>query len=274
MELVSTTHSHLTVVSQLPSSSTVAAEFLELGLDYHKKTRTLPLYFSMVLDALEQATNITDSSNPYDTYDAVLGGPIFDDSHVEKLRKALRGFVTPGQCLGFLTQTKNTLERACPEPFRQQDIPGTGSSERSRKRRKLDLEPTIRSPIQAINFAFACNIIVVVWSSLPVHSLADESRSEVVNEIQRVNTSVIDPLLIAGVNRERGEEWGSGSRLWPQDIITSSALRLQYALSVCTPLGFHPAHDAKTESRMFRLLKAPDILPELKIEIVNHVAPP
>jgi len=271
---MSTTHSHLTVVSQLSSSSKVAAEFLELGLDHHKKTRTLPSYFSMVLDALEQATDITDSSNPYDTYEAVLGGPIFDDSHVEKLRKALRGFVTPGQCLGFLTQTKDALERARPEPFRGQDIPGAGSSECSRKRRKLDPKPTTCSPIRAINFAFACNIIVIVWSSLPIHSLADESRSGVLNEIQGVNTSVIDPLLTAGVKRERGEEGGSGPRSWPWDIITSSALRLQYALSVYTPLGFRPAHDAKTQSRMVKLLKAPDILPELKIEIVNHVVPP
>jgi len=214
-----------------------------------------------------------DSSNPYDTYDAVLNGPIFDASHLEKLRKALRGFVTPGQCLGFLTQTKDTLERACPEPFRQQDIVGAGSSERSRKRQKQDPEHTVCSPNQAIKFAFVCNIIAVVWSSLPIHSLTDESRSEVVNEIQGANTRVINPLLTAGVKRERGEEGGSGYRLWPRDIITSSALRLQYALSVCTPLGLHPSHDAKAESRMFRLLKAPDILPELKIEIVNHISP-
>jgi len=228
----------------------------------------------MVLDALEKATDIVDSGSPYDVYEAVLGGPIFDDSHVEKLRQALRGFVTPGQCLGFLTQTKETLERACSEHFRQQDIPDAVSSERSRKRRKLDPEPPTSSPIQAINFSFVCNIIAVVWSSLPIHSLTDESRSEVLNEIQGVNTSVIDPLLSAGVKRERVEEGGSGSRPWPRDIIMSSALRLQYSLSVCTPLGFHPTHDAKTESRMFRLLKAPDILPELKIEIVSHIIPP
>ena len=228
----------------------------------------------MVLDALKQATDITDSSNPYDAYEAVLCGPIFDDSHIEKLRKVLRGFVTPGQCLGFLMQTKDTLERACSEHCRQQDIPGTVSSERSRKRRKLDPESTPSSPIQAINFAFVCDIIAVVWSSLPIHSLAVESRSEVLNEIQGVSTSVIDPILFVGVKRERGEEGGSGFRSWPQDIIMSSALRLQYSLSVCTPLGFHPAHDAKMESRMFRLLNAPDILPELKIEIVNYIVPP
>ena len=251
----------------------MAAEFLELGLDHHKKTRTLPSYFSMVLDALERTTDVMDSSNLYDTYEAVLGGPIFDDPHLEKLGKALRGFVTPGQCLGFLTQTKETLERACSEALGQQDVPGAGITERSRKRRKLDPESTTRSRVQAVNFTFACNIIAVVWSSLPIHSLADESRSQVVNEIQGVNTSVIDPLLFAGVKRELGEEGGSGSRSWPQDIVTSSALRLKYALSVCTPLGFHPPHDAKTESRMFRLLRTPDTLPELKIEIVNHIIP-
>jgi len=212
-----------------------------------------------------------DTSNPYDTYETVLGGPVFDDSHVDKLGKALRGFVTPGQCLGFLAQTKNALERVCSEPFRQQDVPDAESSERSRKRRKLDPELTARSPVQAINFAFVCGIIAVVWPSLPIHSLADGSRSEAVNEIKGVSTNVIDPILSAGVKRERGGEGGSASRSWPRDVIVSAALRLQSTLFVCTPLGFHPAHNAKTESRMFRLLKAPEVLPELKVEIVNHI---
>ena len=218
-------------------------------------------------------TDGTDSGDPHDTYEAVLGGPIFDDLHVEKLGKALRSFVTPGQCLGFLSQTKNALEHVCSELFGHQDIPGTGRSERSRKRRKLDPEPSACSPVQAINFAFACSIIAVVWSSLPIRSLTDESRLEAVSEIQGVNTSVIEPLLTAGVKWERSEEVGSASRSWSRDIVTSSALKLQYTLAVCTPLGFHPTHDAKVESRMFRLLKAPDVLPELKIEIVNTIVP-
>ena len=222
----------------------------------------------MVLDALEQTANSTDSSNPHSTYEIVLGGPMFEDSHAEKLRKAVRGFVTPGQCLGFLTQTKGVLERVYFEHFRQ-DIPDTESSKPSRKRRKLDSEPTTCSPVQAVNFAFVCNVIAIIWPSLPVHSLTDEPRSEALNEIKGVNTNVITPLLSVGLKREHSEE-GDDSRSWSRDIITSSALRLRYDLSICTPLNFRPAHDTKMESRMLRLLKS-DVLPELKIEIVNHV---
>ena len=225
----------------------------------------------MILDALEQTTTTVDSDNPYSTYEVLIGGPIFEDSHVEKLRKALRGFVTPGQCLGFLAQTKDTLERVYPEPFGQQGILGTESSKHSRKRRKLDPEPTGCSPVQAINFAFVCSVAAIVWSSLPVHSLADGPRSEAVNEIQGVNTSIITPLLSAGLKRERDEEGGNGSRSWSRDIIMSSALRLQYDLSVCTSLSFQPAHDTRTESRMLRLLKSSGVLPELKIEIVSRI---
>lgn len=181
----------------------------------------------------------------------------------------MRGFLTPGQCLGFLAQTKGLLERICSEPPRQQDIPDSESPKRSRKRRKLDPEPTRYSPVKAINFAYVCSVIAIAWSSLPVHSLTDESRSEAVNGIQGVNTSVITPLLSAGLKRERGEGWGA-SQLWSRDIITSSALRLRYTLSVCTPLSFRPAHDTKMESRMLKLLESSDVLPELKIEIVNH----
>jgi hypothetical protein len=115
-----TTHPHLTIIFQLSSLSKVAAEFLELGLEHHKKTRTLPAYFSTILDALEQTTDSIDPSDPYNTYAAALGGPIFEDSHVEKIRKALRGFVTPGQCLGFLAQMKDALERVSSENSRQQ----------------------------------------------------------------------------------------------------------------------------------------------------------
>lgn len=261
--------SHLMVISQLSSSSKPATEFLALALDYHKKTRALPTYFSMILDASERTMDITDPGDPRDAYTAILGGPIFENSHVEKLRKALQGFVTPGQCLGFLAQTKSALERACPEHLGQQDILDAESSKRSRKRRKLNPESTTCSFVGAVKFTFVCSLISVAWSSLPVLSLADKSRSEAVRRIQGVNTSVIMPLLSAGLKRERGGEGGSTSQLWSRDIITSSALRLQYTLSIYPQLGFLPMHDTKTESRMLRLLESSDVLPELKIEIVN-----
>ena len=223
----------------------------------------------MILDALEQTTDSIDSDDSYNTYAAVLGGPIFEESHVEKIRKALRAFVTPGQCLGFLAQTKNALKRVNSGHSRQQSIPDAGNPKRSRKRRKLDSESTMCSPVKAINFSFACSTIAIIWPSLPIHSLTDESRSEAVNQIQGVNTNVIAPLISMGLKREPDEEGGSPSRQWSRDIITSSALRLQYALSTCTAFGFQPAHDIKTESRMLRLLESSDVLPELKIEIVN-----
>ena len=223
----------------------------------------------MILDALEQTTDSIDPSDPYNTYAAALGGPIFEDSHVEKIRKALQAFVTPGQCLGFLAQTKNALERVNSEHSKQQNISDTEGSKRSRKRRKLDPSTTY-SPIKATNFAFVCSAIAIIWPSLPIHSLADESRSEAVNQIRGTDANVITPLLSMGLKRERNEEGGSPSRSWSRDIITSSALRLQYALSTCTAFGFQPAHDIKTESRMLRLLESSDVLPELKIEIVNR----
>ena len=261
--------SPLIIIFQLSPSSEAAAEFLELGLDHHKKTRTLPAYFSMILDALEQTADSIDSSNPYNTYAAVLGGPIFEDSYIEKIRKAWRAFITPGQCLGFLAQTKSALERVNSGPSGQQSIPDTENSKRSRKRRKLDSESTTCLPAKAINFTFVCSAIAIVWPSLPIHSLADESRSEAVNQIQGVNANIIVPLLSTGLKRERDGEGGDPSRSWSRDIITSSALRLQYALSTCTTFGFQPSHDIKTESRMLRLLESPDVLPELKIEIVK-----
>jgi hypothetical protein len=224
----------------------------------------------VVLDTLEKTTDRTDSSNPYDTYAAVLGGPIFEEFHVEKLKKALRGFVTPGQCLGFLAQTRSALEKVYSGPSGQQSTPRAEGSERSRKRQKLDLDPSTRPPSEAIRFAFVCKVIAIVWPSLPFHSLTDEFRLEAVNEIQGVGTSVIAPLLSAELKRKRDVEWGSASRLWSRDVITSSALGLQYALSVCTPLNFRPVHDIKMESRMLRLLESPDVLQELKIEIVNR----
>lgn len=265
-----TTHHHLTVAFQLPSSSKAAAEFLELGLDHHKKTRTLPIYFSMILDALEQTTDSTDSSDPYNTYAAILGGPIFEDSYVEKLRKSLRAFVTPGQCLGFLSQTKSALERVNSESSRQRNTLGAETSKRLRKRRKLDLESTACSSVKAINFAFVCSVIAIIWPSLPIHSLPEESRSEAVNEIQGINTSIIRPSLSVGLKQEHNEEGGGVSRSWPRDIITCSVLRLQYALSTCPAFGFRSTYDNGMESRMLKLLEPSGVLPELKIEIVNR----
>lgn len=224
----------------------------------------------MILDALEQTASSTDSSNPHNTYAAVLGGPVFKESHVEKLRKSLRAYVTPGQCLGFLSQTKSALEQANPIYSRQQDTPGAKASKRPRKRRKLDLESTVCSSITAINFAFVCSVIAIVWPSLPIHSLAEESRSEAVKEIRGVNTSVIGPLLSAGLKQEYDEEGGGASRAWPQDITTCSVLRLQYVLSTCPAFGFPSTYYTEMESRMLGLLEASGVLPELKMEIVNR----
>ena len=222
----------------------------------------------MIIDALEQSASGIDPVDPYEAYATVLGGPIFEVSHVEKLKESLQVFVTPGQCLGFLAQTKSTLGHMHSVPSEQRFTRGPESLKQSRKRRKPDLEPSIHSPARAINFAFMCSIVAIVWPSLPLHSLADEPRLEALNEIRGVNTGVITPLLAAGLKRTRDEEGGSTSWLWSRDIITSSALRLQYALTVCTLLNFRPAHGRKVESRMLRLLELPDVLPELKIEIV------
>jgi len=223
----------------------------------------------MILDALKRATDGVVSSDLPKTYATVLGGPIFEDSHVDKLRNALRVFITPGQCFGFLVQTKGMLERAAnSEPSSQQSIPDTESTKRPCKRRKLDFKHTV-SPAKAVDFVFVCSVITIVWPSLPIHSLADEPRSEAVTEIQGVNTNVITPLLTAGLKREH-EEGGSAFRSWSWDVIMSSVLRLQYALSACTAFSIQPTHGAKAESRMFRFLELSDVLPELKIEIVNH----
>lgn len=224
----------------------------------------------MILDALSKTTGTINPSDPHDAYATVIGGPIFDESHAEKLIKAVRGFITPGQCLGFIIQTKNTLKQVCSELFGEQLVSGAEISERSLKRRKLDLAPSTCSPAKAVHFAFVCSIIVIVWTSLPFHSLIDESRFEAVNEIRDVNTNVITPLLSAGLKRNRDEQGRSISRSWSRDVVASSALRLQYALSICTALNYHPAHDTKMESRMFKLLDSSDVLPELKIEIVNR----
>lgn len=224
----------------------------------------------MILGALEQTKNSIDPHNPHNTYAVVLGGPIFEDSHVEKLRKSLRAFVTPGQCLGFLSQTRSALEQANPE-YSRQNTPEAKTSKRPRKRRKLDLESAVCSSVTSINFAFVCSLIAIVWPSLPIRSLAEEFRSEAVKEIQGVNTSVIKPLLSTGFKQEYDEEGGGASRTWPRDITTCSVLRLQYVLSTCPAFSFQSTYDTEMESRMLGLLEPSGVLPELKIEIVNRM---
>jgi len=169
----------------------------------------------------------------------------------------------------ILSQTRNTLERVYFGTPEQQFTPDAENSDRPRKRRKLDLEPLLCSPAKATSFSLVCRIISIVWVSLPLHSLEDESRLEAANEIRDANARFIIPLLSAGLKGkyDEGERGAYGS--WARDIITSSVLRLQYALSACASLNFRPVCDTKMESRMLRLLETPDVLPELKIEIVN-----
>lgn len=222
-----------------------------------------------MLDALSKITDNIGSGDPYEIYAAVLGGSIFEESHAEKLRKAFRSFMTPGQCLEFLAQTKSTLKSTYLRPSGQRLTTNMENSERSRKRQKLDFEFSACSSAMAVRFAFVSNVLAIVWPSLPIHSLTDKSRSGVLDEIQDVDTSVITPLLSARLKRDHSEE-DSAFRSWSQDIITCSALRLQYALSLCTSFNFHPMYSSKTESRMLRLLEPSGVLPELKIEIVTH----
>lgn len=167
-------------------------------------------------------------------------------------------------------QTKVTLNQVYSALSGEQPTPSAENSERSRKRRKLDLEPSTCSPAKAINFAFVGSVIAIVWTSLPFHLLVDESRLGAMDEIRDANTSFIAPLLSAGLKRKCGELGRGIPRSWPRDILAASALRLQYALSVCTSLNFHPARDTKVESRMLKLLESPNVLPELQIEIVNQ----
>ncbi|KAI0307580.1 hypothetical protein B0F90DRAFT_24804 [Multifurca ochricompacta] len=74
-------------------------ELLSLALSYHTRTRTLPAHISRLLMDSCTIPPFLPPSSMRISYDSLVASPVFTRDHLNKLSKAVRTFITPGQTL-------------------------------------------------------------------------------------------------------------------------------------------------------------------------------
>lgn len=193
---ISPSPTHPKTLSQIPTTpDNPAYKFLHHLLDFHTKTRTMHTYIHSLLTSLHHPP-------PYQT---AWTSPLLDSRHLDRLARAIHGFLTPGQVgdvvRGILGGLKvGVVDEACDGHPRKH---GRGEV--------------------VVCYVLTCAIASIVLSSLPLHSLTGEVRGligDVVGVIRGKRT------------KERDDE-----------VVWAASLRLEYALRAARILDFKKDED-------------------------------
>lgn len=245
--------------------------FLELLLDYHTKTRTIPAHLLHLLAALGENLDIDRARS---TYNDVTTGSILGLAHLERLAKSIHNFVTPGQCLEVITITAEILEQTWINFQEAHEKSKADLGDGARKRRKLDAsglfvdDPASQEEILAVRFAFMCRLVSVIWPAVPVHLVAEDVKAKIRESVEHLRENVI-LSGVKGMKKIGGKSDRRGLDTWHWEVAVAAVLRLQYTLASSKTLPIEIVRDEKAEARMLKVLGSDECLPDLKLEIVS-----
>lgn len=261
-------HSSYQTSCSVPS----AKKLLNFFLEYHNKTRTIPSFLLTILTSAEEKLEI---SSAQEAYDDVSRGSILELGFLDRLAKSVHSFVTPGQCLDLLNDTSWVLQRMWSSFQDAHEKSKADLGDGARKKRKLDggsasderlvsEEETI-----AVRLAFVFRLVSVVWPSIPLHSVPDDTKKMLRDSVASAEVLILS--ILKGLKKFGGKSERRGLNTWSWEVIIAAVMRLQYALTSSKALAFKIVRDEKAEARMLKALGSDKTLPELKIEIVGEI---
>jgi hypothetical protein len=245
-------------------SNSSAFGFLNLLLDYHTKTYTMPVYISNLLTAVSH--QFSAPKGPRDVYQISSSGPLLLSAHLERLGKCVHRFLTSGQTVEIIRRSLQKLQDDW-EHFRSLDSKVTfDNNEGSRKRRKLDTaaDRTENPEDLAISLSLSSRFASVVLSSLPVQSTSDPIRHDVRKLIDDAQTAFIQVSLNKMLEVVQNEH-SSDTRA--TQIVTAAILRLWDVLNRASKSPSLTC-DSKLLTRFTNIIRDDATLPELHLELV------
>ncbi|KAI0252608.1 hypothetical protein BJV78DRAFT_324558 [Lactifluus subvellereus] len=256
---------------------TPAHEFLFLALSYHSKTRTLPVHISRLVDSCALPSPYLSSLSIRTSYDGLVASPALTTSHLDRLSKAVRTFITPGQTLDTARRVIDML-RDIWERFHDVEKASAADYERgARKKRRTSISESTRKAREedadapAVSFVLATRIVAVVLSSLPLHTVTEAEQAKV----QAIVTESFDGFVREAIRASTDAAIsGSSDRrrdVWAAQVVGAAALRLLYTLQMSVPARHLPSDQNDLGDLAAAVLKVDGTLPEYGVEIFRYL---
>ncbi|CCM02194.1 uncharacterized protein FIBRA_04274 [Fibroporia radiculosa] len=259
-------------IALIPDTHSTALPYLDLLLEYHMKTRTIPNFIYSWTDAFSVQYLRSSLEDPQHVYRLVASSPLFCFPYLDRLSKAIHGFVTPGQIKELADNMIQRLYSLFKE-FRELDKKRTADDGRGpRKRRKKDLEVTpviggdSTPDLIAVTFSLSARAAVVVLSSLPMHSTSEEIREETRNSFREACTALV-PRALKGASKAMSTDDRRSS--WGWQMVATASLRVYHSLAVIRQLHLNLRCDQHVFRDLILASELDDVVPEYMLEIAR-----
>lgn len=230
----------LPLILPISSKDLTTASFLDLILDYHTKTRTLNDHIHNLLASFSSTSFPSeDSADMHEVYVQCFSSHVVSNRSLERLGRAIRTFLTPGQtlrCVEMIFETINDSWKAF-----SNSLKGIGDL----KENAMAVDSGFESQAQdvkalAVSLSLQVYLILFVLTNLPMQHLTEESAMSVrclVSNFreQTVRKALLKILrvkrLLPGKGKKRRESVVARDG-WETQIVATAMLRVEYVLNV------------------------------------------
>jgi hypothetical protein len=207
------------------------------------------------------------------SYDQLVASPILTTSHLDKLSKAVRTFITPGQTLDTATRVLVTLRDIWERVHDVENVSVVGREHHARKKRRTTgRSEKAKEDVDAngVTFVLAARIAATVLSSLPLHSATEAVQREVQATVKGSLDGFIREAILAGANATVSAGTDGRHNIWAAQVVAAAALRLQYLLQLSVHARYPLNYQSDSEGLFAEVLAVEDRLPEYSVEIVSR----
>lgn len=245
----------------LVSSSSLG--FLDLILDFHTKTRTIPIHVSNLLDMACSPKHIAsaDSDDSSQIYQSRSACVLFRPAYLSLLAKRVEMFVTPTQSLLLAQTIAERLESAW-----------KGLEKAARHARQERESDDVHPDILAVRLSLLTTLASAVLSSLPARTLPSDERASYITVVDSLRRSFIFKVVGKLCKKQRDHE---SHEVWGWQISAAAALRMGYVLDSSRDLGLPQPTECDPEllKKLRDLAESKHVLPELGLEVVSTLIP-
>ncbi|KAJ3790316.1 Urb2/Npa2 family-domain-containing protein, partial [Lentinula aff. detonsa] len=209
----------------VPDTVTPALELLEILLQYHVKTRTVPLYIDTVI-TINFQENVRDHGWQK-VYEQICRSPGLHPRHLERLGKCAHEFLPLNQTM---TAVRSVTERIRNLWEEYHSLSQSNDEESPRKKRKVDRGSTNDDATKALTLAISTTAIFasVVLSSFSVDSVPKETQQE----LEKLLNDFSSKVVLHSLSRTFKSMRKKTTKPWDDEIIALANLRLRYALGL------------------------------------------
>jgi hypothetical protein len=209
------------------------------------------------------------------SYDGLLASAVVTTGHIDRLSKAVRTFITPGQALDTARRVISMLQDIW-EAFHDMERAAAADRQQGpRKKRRLSTSESPRNAREqaadaaAVAFVLAARIVGIVLSSLPLHTVTEAEQMKVQASVTESLNGFVREAILAGTEAVISGSSDRRRDVWASQVVAAAALRFLYTLQMPAQARHFPGDQNELGDLVAAVLEVDDCLPEYRVEIVS-----